>query len=289
VTVRTCAFATYADLPRLDPDDVLAAVACAALDIEVVPAVWDDPGVDWARFDACVVRSTWDYPRRADAFAAWIDRVEAATTVWNSPATLRWNMHKGYMRDLAARGVPIVPTAIVERRTPLDLDAFLRERAWSDAIVKPAHGAATLGVRRVEATPASVARAQRHVDGLLADVDVLVQPFLRSVTAYRERALVFIDGAYSHAATKEAFQGLEVAGGAGERPVTATQQEIVLAQRALAAIAGDHLYARVDLVRDDADAPVVIEVELIEPSLFLAMHPPAAARFAAALAKRLDA
>jgi glutathione synthase/RimK-type ligase-like ATP-grasp enzyme len=191
------------------------------------------------------------------------------------------------MRDLAARGIPIVPTAIVERRTPLDLGAFLSERAWSDAIVKPAHGAATLGVRRVEATPASVALAQLHVDGLLAHVDVLVQPFLRSVTTYRERALVFIDGTYSHAATKEPFQGLEVAGHAGERPVTATQEEIALAERALASIEGDHLYARVDLVRDDADAPVVIEVELIEPSLFLAMHPPAAARFAAALAKRL--
>jgi glutathione synthase/RimK-type ligase-like ATP-grasp enzyme len=287
VTVRTCAFATYADLPRLDPDDALAAIACAALDIDVVPAVWDDPTVEWARFAACVVRSTWDYPRHADAFGAWIDRVEGATSVWNRPATLRWNMHKGYMRDLAARGIPIVPTAIVERRTPLDLGAFLSERAWSDAIVKPAHGAATLGVRRVEATPASVALAQLHVDGLLAHVDVLVQPFLRSVTTYRERALVFIDGTYSHAATKEPFQGLEVAGHAGERPVTATQEEIALAERALASIEGDHLYARVDLVRDDADAPVVIEVELIEPSLFLAMHPPAAARFAAALAKRL--
>jgi len=289
VIVRTCAFATYADLPQLDPDDGLAADACIAVGIDVVPAVWDDPAVDWSRFDACVVRSTWDYPRRAEGFAAWIDRVEAATSVWNRPATLRWNMHKGYMRDLAARGVPIVPTAIVERRTPLDLDEFLRARAWSDAIVKPAHGAATLGVRRVESSPASVALAQRHVDELLADVDVLVQPFLRSVTAYRERALVFIDGEYSHAATKEPFQGLEVAGHAGERPVTATREEIALAERALAAIEGDHLYARVDLVRDDADAPVVIEVELIEPSLFLAMHPPAAARLAAALAKRLDA
>ncbi len=217
-------------------------------------AVWDDPTVDWSRFDACVVRSTWDYPHRAGAFAAWIDRLERATTLWNPPATLRWNMHKGYMRDLAARGVPIVPTEIVERRTPLDLDAFLRDRAWSEAIIKPAYGAATFGVRRVEPSSASVALAQRHVDELLAGVDVLVQPFLRSVTEYRERALVFIDGAYSHAATKEPFQPLEPAGHAGERPVTATAQEIALAQRALAAIPGGHLYARVDLVRDDADA-----------------------------------
>jgi glutathione synthase/RimK-type ligase-like ATP-grasp enzyme len=285
--VRTCAFATYADLPRLDPDDRLAADACAPLGIDVVAAVWDDPAVDWSRFDACVVRSTWDYPLRAAAFAAWIDRLEGATTVWNAPATLRWNMHKGYMRELAARGVPIVPTEIVERRTPLDLDAFLRDRAWPDAIVKPAHGAATFGVYRVEASSASVALAQRHVDELLAGVDVLVQPFLRSVTEYRERALVFIDGVYSHAATKEPFQPLEAAGQAGERLVTATPEEIALARRALAAVPGDNLYARVDLVRDDSGAPVVIEVELIEPSLFLAMHPPAADRLATALARRL--
>ena len=272
-----------------DPDNPTLFNALAAAGLDATLAKWDDPSVRWDTFDLVVVRSTWNYPRRADAFAAWIDRVEAATAVWNRPATLRWNMHKGYMRDLAARGVPIVPTAIVERRTSVDLEAFLRERAWSDAIVKPAYGAATLGVRRVEPSPVSVALAQRHVDGLLADVDVLVQPYLHSVTAYRERALVFIDGTYSHAATKEPFQGLEVAGGAGERPVTATQQEIALAERALAATAGDHLYARVDLVRDDADAPVVIEVELIEPSLFLAMHAPAAGRFAAALAKRLGA
>ncbi len=288
MTTRSCAFATYSGLPQLDPDDQLAANECARLGIDVVPAVWDDPAVDWSTVAACVVRSTWDYPHRPGAFAAWIDRLERTTPLWNPPATLRWNMHKGYMRDLASRGVPIVPTEIVERSTRIDLAEFLNERAWPEAIVKPAYGAATFGVRRVEPTAFSVALAQRHIDELLTGADVLVQPYLRSVTGYRERALVFIDGAYSHAATKEPFQGLEPAGRAGERPVTATAQEVALGQRALAAIPGDHLYARVDLVRNDSDEPVVIEVELIEPSLFLAMHPPAAARLAAALAKRLD-
>lgn len=287
MTARTCAFVTYADLPQLDPDDRLAADECARLGIDIVAAVWDDPSVDWSGLAACVVRSTWDYPQRPDAFAAWIDRMERETVLWNPPATIRWNMHKGYMRDLASRGVPIVPTEIVERSTQIDLAEFLNERGWPEAIVKPAHGAATYGVRRVEPTGASVALAQRHVDELLTGVDVLVQPYLRSVSEYRERALVFIDGEYSHAATKEPFQGLEQAGRAGERPVTPTAEEIALGQHALAVIPGDHLYARVDLVRDDSAEPVVIEVELIEPTLFLAMYPPAATRLAAGLAKRL--
>jgi glutathione synthase/RimK-type ligase-like ATP-grasp enzyme len=284
---RSCAFATYPGLPQLDPDDQLAADACARLGIAVVPAIWGDMSVDWSSTAACVVRSTWDYPRQIDAFAAWINRVERSTTLWNPPALLRWNLHKSYLGELEREGVPVIPTRILERETNVDLAALVRELGWPDAVVKPAYGAATYGVLRVEPTATSVAAAQSHVAALLTHVDVLVQPYFRSVTEYRERALVFIDGAFSHAASKDAFQGLLPAGHAGEVPVNATAQEIAVAARALAAVPGESLYARVDLVRDEADRPVVIEVELIEPSLFFAMHPPAADRFATALARRL--
>jgi hypothetical protein len=130
-----------------------------------------------------------------------------------------------------------------------------------------------------------MAEGQAHATGLLEEQDVLVQPYLSSVREYPERALVFIDGAYSHAASKTPFQALLPAGEAGEAPVVATGEEIETATKAMAAVPGRVLYGRVDLVRDAAGAPVVIELELIEPSLFLGMHPSAATAFADAIVR----
>jgi glutathione synthase/RimK-type ligase-like ATP-grasp enzyme len=283
-----CTFATYGALPELDPDDRLAASELERRGVEVRAAVWNDPAVDWSAEDVCVLRSTWDYPQRPNAFVRWIDDVALVSALWNPAAVVRWNLNKRYLLDLGERGVPIVPTALVSRGTPLDLVSLMRARGWSRAVVKPAFGAGTVGVRKAGDSGASRAVAQAHADLLLRDQDALVQRYLPSVESYRERALVFVDDAYSHAVAKSPFQALLPAGEAGEALVEATAEEIALARTALAAAPGPRLYARVDLVRDDEGAPVVIEVELVEPSLFLAMHPPAAAALADAIHRRLS-
>jgi hypothetical protein len=149
--------------------------------------------------------------------------------------------------------------------------------------LKPAIGLSTYGVRRVTGANGD----QAHLDWLLRDHDVMVQPYMTSVEDYGERALMFIDGTYSHAVRKTSFQALLPAGEAGEMPAEATGAEIAVAVKAMQALPALPLYARADLVHDSTGAPLVIEFELIEPTLFLGMHPRAAHRFADAIAALL--
>src|SRR5882762_9809698 len=114
--MKRIALATYAKQPSLNEDDLLLVPALREFDVTAVPAVWDSPEVCWEEFQGVVVRSCWDYHHRLEEFLAWVTRLERAEVpLWNSPALLRWNSHKGYLRDLAVRGVPIVPTRWLAR------------------------------------------------------------------------------------------------------------------------------------------------------------------------------
>ena len=129
------ALATCAKLPTLNEDDLLLVPALRELGVTSVPAVWDSPDVCWEEFQGVVVRSCWDYHHRLEEFRAWVARLErAGIPVWNPPAVLRWNSHKGYLRDLAARGVPIVPTRWLEQGKPVDLPMLLEDAGWRDAV-----------------------------------------------------------------------------------------------------------------------------------------------------------
>src|ERR1043166_3496668 len=129
------ALATYANLPGLNDDDRLLIPALDALGLSAAPAVWDAPDVRWDEFRAVMVRSCWDYHHRLEEFLAWVDRLErAGVPLWNPPAVLRWNSHKGYLRDLEACGVPIVPTRWLARGQAVDLARLLRHEAWGAAL-----------------------------------------------------------------------------------------------------------------------------------------------------------
>jgi glutathione synthase/RimK-type ligase-like ATP-grasp enzyme len=280
-------FVTYDGLPDLDPDDRLAADALTKRGLTVDAAIWNNPAVEWSRAGICIIRSTWDYHLDHERFLNWADRVARTNQLWNPLPVIRWNAHKGYMQELADRGAPVVPTAWLDASSEADLAAVLRDCGWKRAVVKPAIGLATRGVMLVDATPEGLALAQAHVNELLQEHDVMVQPFIASVEEYGERALVFIDGEYSHAVRKTAFQSLAPAGEAGESLAQADPEEIKVATGITRLIDGKVLYARVDLVRDDSGRPQVIEFELVEPSLFMSLYPPAAERFADALVKLL--
>jgi len=276
--------------PARDLDDDLpplgAALAARGIAHRVVD--WDDPAVDWAAFGLAVVRSVWDYPRRRDEFLGWAGRVGARTTLVNPPHLLRWSSDKRYLADLAAAGVPVVPTAFA---------APGEEMRWPDAgevVVKPAVSAGSLDTTRhlrERRNDALAHVARLHAEGRTATA----QPYLRAVEGERgEIGLVFVDGAFSHAIRKGPMlvPGLAVVGGIyleeDVRPATPTAPEHAVAATALAAIPGGApLYARVDLVPDAAGAPVVLELELVEPSLFLVHDAAAAGRVAAAIAGRL--
>src|SRR5437867_3685043 len=137
--MKRIALATGAKLPTLNEDDLLLVPPLRELGVTAVPAVWDSPDVCWEEFQGVVVRSCWDYHHRLEEFLGWVVWLErAGIPVWNPPAVLRWNSHKGYLRDLAARGVPIVPTRWLGRGEPVDLPMLLEDAGWRDAVMKPA-------------------------------------------------------------------------------------------------------------------------------------------------------
>jgi glutathione synthase/RimK-type ligase-like ATP-grasp enzyme len=228
-----------------------------------------------------VLRATWNYFSHHVAFLAWAERCAAATPLWNPVTVIRWNSHKGYLHELAAAGLPVVPTRLYRRGSQVALAEAAG--AWPRVVIKPAISAGSFCTTVVGRQ--DVVRGQAFLDAALAERDMMVQPYFSSVETHGERSLVWIDGAFSHEVRKSArFTGDQ------ERVTPAVEigrDERAVAERVLAAAPGPLLYARVDLARDDAGTPHLMELELIEPSLFFLAHPPAADRLAAAIAARL--
>jgi hypothetical protein len=280
------ALVTCARLPDLDPDDVPLLDALRQRGLDARPVVWDDPAIDWSGVRLAVLRSPWDYHLRQDEFLGWAARVSGQARLLNPLPTVRWNSHKGYMRELAARGAPVTPTVFLDRGTRADLAALCDDRGWVSVVVKPSVSADSW--RTVRASRDSIAEGQAHLDALLAERDAMVQPFLASVETHGERCLVFIDGELSHAIRKRSlFQGGRHAGPEGiavdiaADEAEAARQVLALSQQ------GDLLYARVDLTRDEAGAPLLMELELLEPTLFLLGNERATARLADAVQRRM--
>ncbi|HEY5086282.1 MAG TPA: hypothetical protein VII66_02895, partial [Gemmatimonadaceae bacterium] len=270
----------------LTPDDHLAVAELKKRGVSVSGAVWNDPAVDWGAFDAIILRSTWDYHHNADEFRAWIAAREASgAPVWNPPAVLRWNMEKTYLRDLEDAGVPVVPTEWLARGSRPDLSALLEARGWAEAVVKPAISAAATRTWRVSRESAS------EIEGQLAESlelgDVMVQPFIPEILTRGEWSLMFFDGEFSHAVRKMPIEGdFRVQTGFGGRSAVEHPGETVLSavRRVLEAAPSPWLYVRVDGI-ETATGYVLLELEMLEPSLFLAQNPEAPARFADAIAR----
>jgi glutathione synthase/RimK-type ligase-like ATP-grasp enzyme len=284
-----CLFVTYAGLPRLDPHDRLVTQRLRERGISAGAAVWTDPSIDWSSATLCVLRSTWDYHQVPARFLGWLDQVASQAMVRNHPSIVRWNAHKFYLRDLAEKGVPIVPTSWLRRGATATIESLLAAHATEELIIKPAHGASSFDVLHVQRGSTAQRRGQAHLNRLLRAEDVLVQPFLRTLADYPERALMFIEGAFTHAVSKTPFQTALPSGEAGDAPLAEpTGEEVAIATRAIQSLPERPLFARVDLVRDEHQRPCVLELELIEPTLFLGMHPPSVIALADAIAALLS-
>ena len=277
------ALATAAELPSLIDDEDAFRTALEARDIAAEPVVWSDESVEWGEFDAVLVRTIWDYYRRANAFDAWLDRLDCATTtVWNSVRTLRWNSHKFYLRDLAERGVPTLQTAYLDRGAGVSLDGLMADCGWDEVVVKPAMSAGAFETKRISRADADA--AQTWFEDLIARRDVLVQRFADEIEA-GEWSLVFFDGAYSHAWNSlpasddvTTFDGIDADYEPDSRVQRRASAALAATRDALDLDPADLPYARVDYVERDGD-PVVLELELIEPFLGLERGAGATARF----------
>ena len=272
---------TCRPLPEPDADEapLLAALRAAGLDARL--AVWDDPSESWEG-GLSVIRSTWDYHLRIDAFLEWVARASKSSTLLNPAAVVRFSAHKRYLVELARAGLPVMPTVLLERGARAKLEDLMDEQGWRDVVVKPAVSAASFRTERFRRDQA--AAGQAHLDALLAERDVLVQPYLPSVEGYGERAVVWIDGEVTHSVRKsprfgDAHEDVSAA-------LAPTADERATAETFVAHVGRDLLYARIDLARDADGRPLLMELELVEPSLFLAQSPPALARLVDAIASR---
>ena len=291
--------ATCAELPDLDEDERRLLDALTALGAEAVPAVWDDPLIGWSSFDAVILRATWDYSRRIEEFIAWTRRVASVSILLNPADIVEWNTNKRYLTDLATAGVPVVPTVFVEVPQSSSVSVSWEPPAgFAEFVVKPVVSAGSRDTMRYSPVTSGDA-PDLHVRRLLAAGEaVMIQPYLEAVDTIGETALVFIGGEFSHAVCKGQMLRLDTV---GEKvaglyvveeitPRSPSQAERAVAGAALAAIPGGLgrvLYARVDLIPDASGAPVVLELELTEPSLFFQHDDTAAPRLAAALLARL--
>lgn len=299
------ALVTARDALALDEDMPPLRAALANAGVAADTPCWDDLGVDWSRYDAALLRSTWDYVDRIDEFLAWCENCARHTRLLNPPEVVRWNTDKHYLLHLAQAGVPVVPTRFVEpgQDAAREFEAFLgaghpvctvgRACEFDEFVLKPAIGAGSRDAARY--ARGERASAFEHLQRLLdAGRSALLQPYLSRVDAHGETAVLYLGATFSHAIRK----GPLLRRGAGFveglfapediRPRSAESSELAVAAAAFAAIPfAPPAYARIDLIRDDAGAPVVLELELTEPSLFLAHASGAAERLARHMVERL--
>jgi hypothetical protein len=277
---------TCNQFPELSPDDRPLISEFAAIGREAAPVVWDDPGVDWSRFDLLILRSCWDYHLQIEEFRKWIDASEAlGVALLNPPDLIRWNLHKSYLADLQKRGVSIPRTGWVEQGSTVDLRDFIWERGWKQAVVKPAVSAGAWKTHHV--SESTMEEGQRSLDDLVRERDVLIQEFLPEVVESGELSLIFIGGAYSHAVRKLPGTGNFRVGeeNGGSDVAAAPGAEVIeRAGAILDRMSAPSLYARVDGIERKGEF-LLTELELIEPFLFFRHHPAARRRFASAVSE----
>ena len=255
IALVAVALATAEKCPELSADDQPLLAELNRRGIRTSAAVWSDPAVDWAGFDAVVIRSCWDYHLRRDEFLAWIDRVPR---LFNPAPLVRWNSHKSYLLDLAHKGVAIPATQLLT--LPSDI-----------VVVKPA-----------------VSASAHETHRLSAGGEVIVQEYVREIETAGEWSLVFVDRAFSHAIRKLPKSGdfrVQQELGGSATLATAPRAVVESGEQILRLIDGDVLYARVDVV-ERAQSVVLMELELIEPMLFLELEPRAVSRLADAVERR---
>jgi len=286
--------ATCSNLPDWERDDqpVFQLLDEARVNYQIIP--WDQTGVDWAQFDACLIRTTWDYMDRKDEFVAWADGVERQTQLFNPASVVRWNTDKHYLQALEAEGVEIAPTIWLNGKSEYDLERLMNSRQWGRGFLKPTVGASARETFRFDR--ASQAEAQGFLDRVLSKESMMLQPYLKSVETEGELSAIYFDGQFSHAVQKIPVPGdyrVQDDYGASDfavemMPELRAKTDATLSiARTMLNLEETLLYARIDYIRLDSGRYVLNELELVEPSLFLRHSAGGASRLVEALLRRV--
>ena len=268
-------------------EDRLLRAALDGLGLSSIRVDWSSTNEDWSQYGCAVFRTTWDYFDRFGEFTTWLDRVEQQTLLCNPASIIRWNMDKHYLADLDARGIPVVQSRFVERGSALRLHDLLDETGWAEAVIKPCVSGAARHTYRVNRANAD--QIDSIVQPLLASESFLFQPFEASIMDSGEDSLMVFGGRYSHAVRKRAKPGdfrVQDDHGGTVAPYKPSAAQIELAERAIAACDPVPAYGRVDMIRESTGNYAIMELELIEPELWMRFHPPAAEALARAIARR---
>lgn len=278
------AYLTMKSLAGYECDDPLTLEPLARRGIEVVLTPWDCP-TDWKQFAAVVVRSPWDYQKRFDQFLTVLGEIDrSGVPLWNPLSLMRWNLHKSYLLELRERGIPIVPTISgrhLTRECLLQLPVAL---GTEEIVIKPIVGAGAHRTHRLR-----FPLTEEQISAVVADhekSEYLAQPFLNAIIDEGEYSLIYFGGEFSHAIRKRPLPGdYRSQEEFGSRLDSISPDPVMLqhAERVLAALSHEPMYARVDLIRH-AGGFALMEIELVEPALYLSKSPGAADRFADVIA-----
>ena len=265
--------------------DLLPYLRQKGLDIE--QQIWDDPGVDWGKYDVAVLKTPWDYHQKIGAFVHWLDKLESlGVRLLNDYATVRWNLDKRYLADVAAAGFDVIPSLFLDRGWKGDLAALFEVLRTDSLIVKPCISGGsknTVAVRRADATS-----AYAGIIDLVSHGDYIVQPLMKEVQE-GEWSHIFFNGVHSHTILKKPaagdFRVQQIYGGTIE-PLVPTTSAIARAASYVERFAKDSLYARVDGLMVNGKF-MLMELELIEPFLYLSYEENAVENYYRALVERL--
>jgi len=289
--MRHAAFLTLSDPADFVIDDDLAHQPLRRRGWQVDTVPWDTRGIGWRRYEIIVIRSTWDYQHRPEEFLATLETIErSGTRLENSLDIVHWNMQKTYLRELAAHGVATLPTLWRERLSPGELLPLFDSMQSEEVVIKPVMSANAQGAYRLDHARARGQAAE--IEGYYAERPLMMQPFEPAVVSEGEYSLFYFNGEYSHCVLKVPKPGdfrVQEEHGGDIRAATADPALQAAGAVAIAAIPETLLYARADFVRDRDGVYRVMELELVEPALYLRMDPGAPDRFATAIIARATA
>lgn len=254
--------------------------AFAARGMSITDVSWRDETIDWSTFDAAIVGTTWDYWDHQEKFVATLKQIDSQTRLYNSADIIRWNSHKGYLRELEAKGARLIPTLWLEHATTSAAEVAFETLGSDDLVFKRQVGAGADGQHRLKA------------GDIIPDMPhpMMVQPFMPMIQTEGEFSFIFIDGELSHALIKRAKAGdyrIQSSYGGYEEAFQPNADDILAAKGILDALNEIPLYARVDMIRADDSSLLLMELELIEPYLYPEQGPELGSRIAAAVAKSL--
>lgn len=243
---------TCSRLPELQESDRILIPLIEARGWSVSPVVWDDPTQDWTDWDLLLIRNPWDYYEKSTQFQDWVERLEVP--VRNTKEILQWNLHKFYLQELQAKGVPIIPTLFVKA------GADLPELPWEQVVCKPAISAGSYQTIRVSRNDVSLPQTG----------DWLIQPFVPEIQSDGEYSMIYFGGTFSHGIKKQPQVGdfrVQKQYGGRYAPFEPEAPQWEVAQKALAALPFKPVYARIDGIWMGQEYKLM-EIEMIEPDLY---------------------